>query len=150
MGTQEKELRSWRQSQRQVSKLARSGADSHLTHLPRGPLGLSCCEAPEVTFGLPLAGLNPTVPGDSVFPQPKPRCGERLLPAASRALVGKQAIWKQTGFPQAQSLHAVAGHSWPQRPGWKVKGGDEVTGSRSLQGALQRGPGWSKGECVIV
>lgn len=150
MRTQEKELRSRRQSQGQVSKLARSRADSHLTQLPRGPLGLTCCEAPEVTLGLPLAGLNPTVPGDSVFPQPKPRCGGRLLPAASIVLVGKQAIWKQTGFPQAQSLHAVAGHSWSKLPWVKVKGGDEVTGSRPLQGAMQRGPGWSKDECERV
>lgn len=111
------ELRSRRQSQGRVSKLARSGADSHLTELPGGPLGLACCEAPEVTLGLPLAGLNPTIPGDSVFPQPEPRCGGRLLPAASRALVGKWDIWKQTGFPQALSLHAVAGHPWP-KPSW--------------------------------
>lgn len=89
-------------------------------------------------------------PRRQCFPTARAQVWREAPAGCIQGLGGEAGHLEADGLSQVQSLHAVAGHSWPQRPGWKVKGGDEVTGSRPLQGALQRGPGWSKGECVFV
>lgn len=107
---------------------------------PEAPLAFDCCEAPEVTLGLPLTGLHPSVPGDGVFPQPRPRCRGRFPQPHPGPRWGSRPSGRRRAFPKL-SPYSVDGHSRPELPSVKDEGRYKVMGCKPLRYATQKGTG---------